>query len=281
MAIKAYKPITPGRRGMTGLTFDEITKKKPTKKLLISLPKRAGRSKNGRITIRHRGGGFKKKYRLVDFKQDKIDMPAKVLSIEYDPYRTTYIALIEYEDKEQRYILAPEKLNVGQEIITSGKGELKTGNRFKLKNIPFGLPIHNIELYPGRGGQLVKAAGSSATIVGKDEDEKYVHIKMPSGEIRKINSECFASIGTLSKPEHTLVKIGKAGRTRWLGRRSKVRGKAQAPVAHPHGGGEGQNPIGLPSPKSPWGAPTLGKKTRKRKISDKMILKSRKKKKRG
>lgn len=280
MSIKIHKPITPARRGMTSLSFDEITCKKPKKSLVTVYKKKAGRNNSGKITIRHRGGGSKKKYRLIDFKQDKIGMEGEILSIEYDPNRTSYIALIRYEDGEERYILAPAGLRVGDKIITQEKTEIKTGNRLKIKNIPFGIAIYNIELNPGKGGQLVRAAGTKATIVGKDEDERYMHVKMPSGEVRRINSECFASIGSLSKSEHSLEKIGKAGRVRWMGRRPKVRGKAKAPVAHPHGGGEGQNPIGLPTPKSPWGKPTLGKKTRKNKFTDNMIIKPRKKKKR-
>lgn len=281
MGIKTYKPITPGRRGMTGVDFAEITKKKPKKSLILKLNQKSGRNKVGRITVRHRGGGAKKKYRLIDFKQDKIDIPAKVLSIEYDPYRTAYIALVKYDDEEECYILAPQKLRISQKILTSEKGEIKVGNRFLIKNIPFGTPIYNIEISKGQGGQLVRSAGSSAQVVGKDEDGKYVHVKMPSGEVRKINSGCMASIGSLSKSEHALEKIGKAGRNRWKGRRPTVRGKAMAPVAHPHGGGEGQNPIGLPTPKTPWGAPTLGKKTRKKKFTNNMIIRSRRKKKRG
>lgn len=281
MGIKVYKPITPGRRGMTGLTYDEITKKTPEKNLTKILRKKSGRNNKGQITIRRRGGGSRRKYRIIDFVQDKIDMLAEVMSIEYDPNRTSYIALIKYKDNEERYILAPQKMKIGQKIITSANGDIKAGNRFKIKNIPFGTPIHNIEMYIGKGGQLVKTAGSSASVIGRDEDGKYVHVKMPSGEVRKINGECFASIGILSKQEHSLEKIGKAGRKRWMGKRPKVRGKAQTPVAHPHGGGEGQNPIGLPTPKTPWGAPTLGKKTRKRKFTDNMIIRSREKKKRG
>jgi large subunit ribosomal protein L2 len=281
MAIKIYKPTTPGRRGMTGLTFEEVTKKKPKKSLTTILSKKSGRARNGQITVRRRGGGAKQKYRIIDFRQDKVDIVAKVLSIEYDPRRTSYIALVKYDDGEERYILAPQKLKVGQKIITSEKGDMKIGNRFRVKNIPFGTPIHNVEIYSGKGGQLVRTAGSSAAVIGKDEDGKYFHVRMPSGEVRKINAECMASIGALSKQEHFLEKIGKAGRSRWKGIRPHVRGKAMAPVAHPHGGGEGQNPIGLPTPKTPWGAPTLGKKTRKRKITDKMIIRSRKKKKRG
>jgi large subunit ribosomal protein L2 len=281
MAIKTYKPITPGRRGMTGLTFAEVTQKKPKKSLVITLNKKAGRNKVGRITVRHRGGGSKRKYRIIDFKQDKIDMLAKILSIEYDPSRTSYIALLKYEDGEERYILAPQGLKVGQKIISSEKGEIKTGNRFKIKDIPFGTPIHNIELSKDKGGQLVRTAGVSAQVIGKDEDKKYVHVRMPSGEVRKIHSGCRASIGALSKPEHSLEKIGKAGRSRWMGKRPRVRGKAKAPVAHPHGGGEGQTSIGLVAPKTPWGAPTLGKKTRKKKFTENMIIRHRSKKKRG
>jgi len=281
MAIKTYKPITSGRRGMTSVDFAEVTKKKPTKSLLKKIKKTTGRNKVGRITIQHRGGGSKRKYRIIDFKQDRLDMPAKVLSIEYDPNRTAYIALVKYDDGEHRYILSPQKLKIGQKVLTSEKGEIKVGNRILIKNIPFGTPIYNIELSLGQGGQLARSAGASAQVVGKDEDGKYVHVKMPSGEVRKINSGCMASIGSLSKSEHSLEKVGKAGRMRWRGRRPVVRGKAKAPVAHPHGGGEGGTDIGLKHPKTPWGAPTLGKKTRKRKFTENMIIRSRRKKKRG
>lgn len=279
MGIKIYKPTTPGRRGMTGLTFKELTKKKPEKSLSLTLSRKAGRGIGGKISVRHKGGGVKRKYRLIDFKQIKMDVEGKVLSIEYDPNRSSFIALVEYKDGDKRYILAPQGIKVGSKVITSLKGDIKPGNRFILKNIPSGAVVYNIEMSKGRGGQLVRSAGTGAQIMGKDNN--YIHLKMPSGEIRRVHKECMASIGTVSNPEHSTIKIGKAGRSRWMGIRPTVRGKAMYPAAHPHGGGEGSNDIGMPSPKTPWGVPTLGKKTRKRKYTDKMIIQRKKRKKRG
>ncbi len=273
--VKKYKPITPSRRQMTTSDFDEITTSVPEKSLVINLPKRAGRNAQGKLTVRHRGGGVKRKYRIVDFKRNKIDIPAKILTIEYDPYRSARIAKVVYKDGEKRYILAPSKLKVGDNIITSLKrGEIKPGNRFPLSKIPLGNLIYNIELHLGKGGGLVRSAGTSAQILAKDGN--YVHLKMPSGEVRKIFKKCMATIGEVGNPEHENIVLGKAGRKRWMGIRPTVRGKAMSPVSHPHGGGEGGSPIGLKTPKSPWGKPTLGKKTRKRKITDKFIIRGRK-----
>jgi len=275
--MKHYKPTTPSRRQMTGIDYSGLTKKKPEKKLTRKLIRKAGRGHKGRITVRHKGGGHKRKYRLIDFKQtDKMDIPAKVIALEYDPNRSCFIVLIEYPDKEKRYILAPHNLEVGQEIICREKAALKTGNRLLLKNIPTGTQVHNIELLPGRGGQIVRSAGSSAQVLANEGG--YTHLKLPSGEVRMVKENCFASIGQLSNPEHNTVVIGKAGRSRWMGRRPTVRGSAMNPVDHPHGGGEGRTGIGLRrGPKTPWGKLAYGVKTRKKKKwSNKMILKRRK-----
>jgi large subunit ribosomal protein L2 len=245
--------------------------------LLKPLKKKAGRASSGRITVRHRGGGAKRLYRIIEFGQEKLDQKAKVEALEYDPNRTSYIALISYEDGAKRYILAPQGLKVGDEVVFSEKTPLRPGNRMKLKNIPVGILVYNIELEPGKGGKIVRAAGASAQVMA--QEEKYTHLKMPSGEIRKISNECFASIGQVSNPEHRFQKLGKAGRARWKGRRPEVRGSAMTPASHPHGGGEGKAPIGLPHPKTPWGKPALGVKTRKKKWTDKLIIQRRKKKK--
>ena len=254
-----------------------LTKKKPEKKLLVFLKKRAGRGRSGRITVRHRGGGAKRLYRIVDFSQKKIDIPAKVIALEYDPYRSGFIALLEYQDKEKMYILAPHGLKVGDEVIISEKAELKPGNRMKLKNIPVGTLVYNIEIEPGKGGKLVKAAGTGARILA--HEGKYTNLEMPSKEIRKILGECYASIGIVSKPEHKFIKIPKAGRVRHMRKKPTVRGTAMNPVDHPHGGGEGRSPVGLKHPKTPWGKPALGVKTRKKKWTDRLIIQRRKKKK--
>ena len=275
--MKKYKPTTPSRRKMTTKDFSILTKKRPEKKLLKSLKKKAGRTRSGRITVRHRGGGSKKLYRIVDFGQEKLDLKAKVVALEYDPNRNAFLALLEYPDAEKKYIIAPHNLKVGDEVIFSEKASISVGNRMKLKNIPVGTIVHNIELIPGKGGKLARGAGSGATILA--HENKFCHLRMPSYEIRKISGECFASIGEVSCPEHRFVKIGKAGRVRHKGRRPKVRGSAMNPCDHPHGGGEGRAPIGLKHPKTPWGKPAKGVKTRKkRKQSDKFILKRRRKK---
>jgi len=272
--IKIYKPTTPSRRFMTAVDVGQIiSKKEPEKSLVLGKKKSGGRSK-GRVSVRHKGGGANRLYRLVDFKQDKFDIPAKVAAIEYDPNRTAFLALLHYADGEKRYILAPSKLRVKDVIFSSqNKLELKEGNRMPLKYIPVGTPIFNIELQPGEGGEIVRAAGSSAIITAFENG--YAHVKMPSGEVRRIPKDCLASIGVVSNPEHNKIKIGKAGRMRHLGVRPTVRGKAMHPSAHPHGGGEGRSPVGLKYPKTPWGKPAKGVKTRKRKYSDKLILKRR------
>jgi len=263
---------------MTSYTFEEITKSKPEKSLVRGKKKRAGRNNQGKITIRHQGGGHKQKYRIIDFKQtDKVGIPATVKSVEYDPNRTAYIILVAYADGEKRYHIAPNKIKVGQTIITNKKAKVEIGNRMMLKHIPVGYDIHNIELNLGKGGQIIRSAGSKGKVVAIEE--KYAQIELPSGEVRLINKECYATIGAVSNVDHGLVKIGKAGRKRWMGVRPSVRGKAMNPVDHPHGGGEGQQSIGLIHPKTPWGMPALGFKTRKRKYSDKLIVKDRRKKK--
>ncbi len=276
MAIKKYKPTTNGRRNMTSLDFSEITTDKPEKSLLAPLNKKAGRNNQGRITTRHKGGGHKRLYRIIDFKRDKDGIPGRVATIEYDPNRTANIALIHYADGEKRYILAPKGLKVGMEIMSGPDADIKVGNALPLANIPVGQTIHNIELKPGRGGQLVRAAGAEAQLLGKEG--KYAIVKLASGETRMILLTCRATIGQVGNVEHELVNIGKAGRSRWLGKRPSVRGSVMNPVDHPHGGGEGKAPIGRKSPVTPWGKPTLGYKTRKKnKPSDKFIIRRRKK----
>ncbi|MDQ0352421.1 large subunit ribosomal protein L2 [Alkalibacillus filiformis] len=276
MAIKKYRPTTNGRRFMTTLTNDEITTSTPEKTLLAPVKKRAGRNNQGRISIRHQGGGHKRKYRIIDFKRDKDGIPGRVATIEYDPNRSANIALVHYADGEKRYILAPKGLKVDQEIMSGENADIQLGNALPLKNIPVGSTIHNIELKPGRGGQLVRSAGSQAQVLGREE--KYVLVRLASGETRRILSTCRATIGQVGNNEHELVKVGKAGRSRWKGIRPTVRGSVMNPSDHPHGGGEGRAPIGMPSPVTPWGKPTLGYKTRKRnKNSDKYIVRRRKK----
>ncbi|MBI2329713.1 MAG: 50S ribosomal protein L2 [Chloroflexi bacterium] len=273
MAVKVYRPTSPGRRGMTGATFEEITKDKPEKSLLLPLKKRAGRNNQGRITVRHHGGGAKRKLRIIDFKRDKVGVPGRVAAIEYDPNRSARIALIYYADGEKRYILAPLGLNVGTIIKSGSDAEIKPGNALSLKLIPSGTQIHNIELQKGKGAQLVRSAGMAAQIVAKEGD--YALIRLPSGEARRIHSDCLATIGQVGNVDHQGIKLGKAGRNRWLGWRPTVRGSVMSPRDHPHGGGEGRSPIGMPGPKTPWGKPALGYKTRKHKTSDKMIVKRR------
>jgi large subunit ribosomal protein L2 len=272
--LKVYKPTSPGRRGMTGATFEEITKTKPEKSLLKPLRKKGGRSNQGRITVRHRGGGAKRMYRVIDFKRDKVGIRGEVASIEYDPNRSARIALIHYADGEKRYIIAPLGLEVGNAVMAGGDAEIKIGNALPLKAIPTGTAIHNIELHRGKGGQLVRGAGGSAQLMAKEDS--HALIRMPSGEIRRIHVECFATIGQVGNVDHQHIKLGKAGRKRHLGIRPEVRGSAMSPRAHPHGGGEGRSPIGLPGPKTPWGKPALGYVTRRNKLSDRMIVKRRK-----
>ncbi|MFB9276819.1 50S ribosomal protein L2 [Cohnella cellulosilytica] len=276
MPVKKFNPTTASRRQMTIATFEEITTNEPEKSLLAPLSKRAGRNHQGKITVRHHGGGHKRKYRIIDFKRTKDGIPGRVATIEYDPNRTSYIALINYADGEKAYIIAPKGLKVG-DVITSGPdADIKLGNALPLENIPVGTVIHNIELKPGKGGQLVRAAGTSAQLLGKEE--AYVTIRLTSGEIRRILKTCRATIGTVGNQDHELINIGKAGRKRWLGNRPVVRGVVMNPNDHPHGGGEGRAPIGRKSPLSPWGQPTLGYKTRKKKkASNKYIVRRRSK----
>ncbi|NBI30353.1 50S ribosomal protein L2 [Chengkuizengella marina] len=277
MPIKKYKPTSPARRGMSVSTFEEITTLEPEKSLLAPLSKKAGRNNQGKITTRHHGGGHKRKYRIIDFKRLKDGIPGRVATIEYDPNRSANIALIHYLDGEKRYILAPKGLTVGTEIVSGPDADIKVGNTLPLENIPVGTVIHNIELQPGKGGQLVRAAGTEAQLLGKEE--QYVIIRLTSGEVRKILKTCRATIGTVGNEDHELINIGKAGRTRWLGKRPTVRGSVMNPNDHPHGGGEGKSPIGRKSPMSPWGKPTLGYKTRnKNKASDQYIVRRRKQK---
>ncbi|MBN1161789.1 MAG: 50S ribosomal protein L2 [Dehalococcoidales bacterium] len=273
MAIKVYNPTSPGRRNMTGYTFDEITKTKPEKSLLAPKKSKAGRNSRGKITVRHRGGGAKRKLRIIDFKRDKFDIPGKVASIEYDPNRTARIALIHYVDGEKRYIIAPVGLKVGDTIMSGNNAEIKPGNSMPMKNMPTGIEIHNIEVQKGRGGQLVRSAGGAAQLMVKEGE--YVLLRLPSGEIRRILSDCTATIGQIGNLEHQTISLGKAGRKRHMGWRPTVRGSVMSPRDHPHGGGEGRSPVGLPGPKTPWGKPALGYKTRKPKASDKMIVKRR------
>lgn len=274
--MKKYKPTSPGKRGMDKEDFSVLTKKKPERSLVLALKKRGGRAKSGRITSRHKGGGPRRLYRIVDFGQGKLDVQAKVIAIEYDPNRTGFIALLKYQDNEKRYILAPQGLKEGDRVLISDKTDIQAGNRMKLKNIPIGVAIYNIEIEPGRGGKLVRGAGTAAKILAKEG--RFAQVEMPSREIRKIPQDCFASIGVVSRPEHKYIKLGKAGKVRWKGRRPRVRGSAMNPCDHPHGGGEGRSPIGLKHPKTPWGKPALGVKTRRRKWTDKYIIKRRRKK---
>ncbi|RLI32397.1 50S ribosomal protein L2 [Candidatus Bathyarchaeota archaeon] len=273
MALKVYRPTSPGRRGMSGSTFEEITKGKPEKSLLLPLKKKAGRNSRGKITVRHRGGGAKQRLRIIDFKRDKVGVPGRVAAIEYDPNRSARIALIHYADGAKRYILAPLELNVGNTIMSGSDAEVKPGNTLPLKLIPTGTLIHNIELERGRGGQLVRSAGTAAQLMVKEGE--YALVRLPSGEMRRIRSDCLATIGQLGNIDHQNIKLGKAGRKRWLGWRPTVRGSAMSPRDHPHGGGEGRSPIGMPGPKTPWGKPALGYRTRKPKASDKLIVKRR------
>jgi large subunit ribosomal protein L2 len=278
MAVKTYKPTSPGRRDMTGHTFEEVTRSKPEKSLTEALPRRAGRNNQGRISIRHRGGGHRRRYRNIDFKRNKYDIPGRVASIEYDPNRSARIALISYADGEKRYIIAPLGLQVGDTVMSGSRAEVRPGNALPIRNIPVGTTIHNIELTEGKGGQLVRAAGTSAQLLAKEGS--YAQVRMPSGEVRMVRQACMATVGQVGNTDHGNIKLGKAGRRRWMGWRPSVRGSAMDPAAHPHGGGEGRSPIGMPSPKTPWGKPTLGKKTRHNKRTDKYIVRRRSKKRR-
>ncbi len=275
MTIKKRRPVTPGQRFKSTLAYPELTKKSPEKGLTSPRKKRGGRNTKGRITVRHRGGGHKQLIRKIDFKRNKLNIPARVAAIEYDPIRTANIALLHFDDGEKRYILAPLGLKKGDTILAGEKASLKTGNALPLKKIPVGLPIHNLELIPGKGGQIIRSAGAFAQVQSKEK--KHVVVKLPSGEQRSLSSECYATIGQVGNIDKKNIKLGKAGTKRHLGFRPSVRGVAQHPGSHPHGGGEGRSGIGMPSPKSPWGKKTLGKRTRKRKkYSDKFIIKRRK-----
>ncbi|HWO72419.1 MAG TPA: 50S ribosomal protein L2 [Dehalococcoidia bacterium] len=273
MPVKQFKPTSAGRRGASGYTFGEITKAQPEKSLTRPKSKTAGRNNRGKVTVRHRGGGSRQKLRIIDFKRDKTGVPGKVASIEYDPNRTARIALIHYRDGEKRYILAPTGLSVGDIVQAGPDAEIRVGNALPLRNMPSGTVVHNVELVAGRGGQIVRSAGASAQLMAKEE--KYALLRLPSGEMRRVPVDCMATVGQVSNVEHALVKLGKAGRMRWLGRRPQVRGSAMTPRDHPHGGGEGKAPIGHPSPKTPWGKPTLGYRTRGKKPSDKLIVRRR------
>ncbi|KOP72264.1 50S ribosomal protein L2 [Cytobacillus solani] len=276
MAIKKYKPTTNGRRNMTSSDFAEITTSTPEKSLLAPLHRKGGRNNQGKLTVRHQGGGHKRQYRLIDFKRNKDGIPGRVATIEYDPNRSANIALINYVDGEKRYILAPKNLEVGMEVMSGPEADIKVGNALPLANIPVGTVIHNIELKPGKGGQLVRSAGTSAQVLGKEG--KYVLVRLNSGEVRMILATCRATVGQVGNEQHELINIGKAGRSRWLGKRPTVRGSVMNPNDHPHGGGEGRSPIGRKSPMTPWGKPTLGYKTRKKNNkSDKFIVRRRKK----
>lgn len=275
MPVKIFKPTSPGRRGMTVSTFEEVTKKKPERSLVVRLKKRAGRNFQGRVTSRHRGGGAARHYRVIDFVRRKDGIPAKVAAIEYDPNRSARIALLHYFDGEKRYIIAPNGLKVGDVVMNGPQADIKTGNCLPLENIPVGTTVHNIELYPGKGGQMVRAAGAGAQLMAKEG--RYATLRLPSGEYRMVLAECRATVGQVGNLERENVKLGKAGRTRWVGRRPHVRGVVMNPVDHPHGGGEGKSPVGMPSPVTPWGKPTLGYKTRKpKKASDRFIVRRRK-----
>jgi len=275
--MKTYKPTTPSRRGMSGIDFSLLTKKRAQKSLVKNLRRSVGRSKaSGRITVRHKGGGVKKLYRIIEFSQTVMDSPAKVIALEYDPNRTAFIALIEYSDGKRQYIIAPQGLKVGDSVIFSEKAPLTPGNRTKLKNVSVGTNVYNVELEPGRGGILIRSAGSAAEVLAHENG--FTNLKMPSSEVRKVKDECFATIGMVSNPENRFYRVGKAGKSRLKGRRPHVRGSAMNPVDHPHGGGEGRQPIGLKHPKTPWGLPALGVKTRyRKKWTNKYIIQRRKK----
>src|SRR3990172_9717410 len=278
MAVKKYKPTTPGQRGMTGYSFDEITKSKPERNLVIVRKAQAGRNAYGRVTVRHRGGGVRRFIRIVDFKRDKRDIPARVAAIEYDPNRTARLALLFYADGLKFYILAPVGLKVGDTIVSGNQAEIRPGNCLPLSSIPVGTMVHNVEIKEGKGGQMVRSAGGSAQLLAKEGE--YAQIRMPSGEVRLIRQTCYATIGQVGNLEHSNIKLGKAGRKRHMGIRPAVRGTATSPRDHPHGGGEGRQPIGMPGPKSPWGRPTRGYRTRRNKATTKYIVRRRSKSKR-
>jgi len=273
MAIKMYKPTSPGRRGMSVSTFEEITRTTPERSLLRPLREHAGRNNQGRVTVRHQGGGHKRMYRLIDFKRNKHGIPARVDSIEYDPNRSARIALLVYADGEKRYILAPLGLKVGAQLMSGPEAEVRVGNALPVKNIPLGTVVHNVELQPGKGGQMARSAGTGAQVLAKEGDA--AQLRLPSGEVRRVSVNCLATIGQVGNSDHANLNLGKAGRKRWMGIRPTVRGSAMDPRSHPHGGGEGRSPIGMPGPKTPWGKPAMGYKTRKNKRTEKMIVRRR------
>lgn len=273
MPIKVYKPTSAGRRGMTGHSFDEITKSKPERSLTEAIRKRGGRNNTGRVTVRHRGGGHRRRYRIIDFKRDKYDVTAQVIAIEYDPNRSARIALLEYEDGERRYIIAPLGVKVGDKIANGERAEIRPGNALFIRDIPVGTQIHNIELLPGEGGQMARSAGVSAQLLAKEG--VYCQVRLPSGEVRLVHERCMATIGQVGNTDHGNIKLGKAGRNRWKGWRPTVRGTAMDPASHPHGGGEGRSGIGFSSPKTPWGKPARGKRTRVNRRTDRFIVRRR------
>ena len=274
MGIKVYKPTTPGRRGMSVSTFEEITTNKPEKSLLSSLKKHSGRNSYGRITVRHKGGGNRRKYRIIDFKRNRLDDVATVMTVEYDPNRSANIALIQYADGEKAYIIAPQKLNVGDTVVSGASADIKPGNCLPIENIPVGTMIHNIEMHPGKGAQLSRSAGTSAQLMAKENG--YAQVRLPSGEVRMVSINCKATVGVIGNSDHENVKLGKAGRKRHMGIRPTVRGSVMNPCDHPHGGGEGKSPIGRPSPVTPWGKPAMGYKTRSKKAkTEKFIVRHR------
>ena len=273
MGIKQFKPTSPGRRGATGPTFEEITRSRPEKSLLAPRKSNAGRNNQGRVSVRHRGGGAKRRLRVVDFRREKFGVPGKVAAIEYDPNRSGRLALIHYADGEKRYILWPVGIKVGDTVMSGPDAEIKPGNALPLKKIPSGTMVHNLELQKGKGGQLVRGAGASAQLLAREED--YALVRLPSGEVRRVLADCMATVGQVGNVEHSQIKLGRAGRKRLMGRRPHVRGSAMTPRDHPHGGGEGRSPIGMPGPKTPWGKPTLGYRTRRRKDTNKYIVRRR------
>jgi large subunit ribosomal protein L2 len=273
MAIKQYKPTSPGRRGATGHSFNEITRSKPQKSLVAPKKRQAGRNNQGRITVRHRGGGHKKRLRIIDFRRDNVGIPGKVATIEYDPNRSARIALVHYANGDKRYIIWPVGVKIGDSVMSGPTAEIKPGNALPLRNIPSGTVIHNIEMHKGKGAQLVRGAGGAAQLLAREGD--YALVRLPSGEVRRIHADCMATIGQVGNVEHSQIKLGRAGRARLMGRRPSVRGTVMNPRDHPHGGGEGRAPIGLPGPRSPWGKPTLGARTRRRKDTNKYIVRRR------
>lgn len=273
MPVKIYRPTSPGRRNMSVSTFEEITTTKPERSLLAPLSKKSGRNNRGRVTVRHRGGGHKRRYRIIDFRRDNFGVTGRVETVEYDPNRSARIALVVYADGERRYILAPVGLKPGDEVMSGPDADIRPGNALPIRNIPLGTVIHNIEIYPGRGGQMVRSAGNSAQLLAKEGT--MAQVRLPSGEVRYVDMNCLATVGQVSNPDHGNLNMGKAGRKRWQGRRPSVRGVAMDPDSHPHGGGEGRSPIGMPGPKTPWGKPALGKKTRRNKRTTKFIVRRR------